>query len=93
MITFLLHLHLLYEDEKWYYTICAIILYYISTCLALIVMANTKLLPTIEWFVRHRYLLTGAMIALNILMIVNSVIRLLGLWENIVFTCMLVIVM
>ncbi|KAF1767192.1 hypothetical protein GCK72_007151 [Caenorhabditis remanei] len=55
-------------------------------------MIDNEQLPTAEWFVRDRYMLAGAMIAFNILMIVNSVIRLVGLWENIVVTCMLAIV-
>ncbi|KAF1767190.1 hypothetical protein GCK72_007149 [Caenorhabditis remanei] len=47
-------------------------------------MLNNKLLSAAaEWFVRHRYMLAGAMIALNILMIANSVIGLVGFWENI----------
>ncbi|EFP10146.1 hypothetical protein CRE_24623 [Caenorhabditis remanei] len=100
----LLHIHWLYDDhEKNFYSSLVILLYYLPTYFAIKVKDRKKLLPTAEWFVRHRYMLAGAMIALNILMIVNSVIRLVGLWENvsvsislfsqnIVVTCMLVIV-
>ncbi|EFP10083.1 hypothetical protein CRE_24622 [Caenorhabditis remanei] len=87
-----LHLHFLYDDEKNIYSSFVILLYYIPTCLALIAMIDHKQLPTAKWFVRLRYMLAGTMIALNILMIINSIIRLVGFWENIVVTCMLAIV-
>ncbi|KAF1767191.1 hypothetical protein GCK72_007150 [Caenorhabditis remanei] len=95
MLPIVLHLHWLYDDEKHFYSLNAVTLYFISICLVLTdsEILNNEHLPTAaKWFVRHRYLLAAAMIAFNILILINSVIHLVGLWENIVVACMLAIV-
>ncbi|EFP10099.1 hypothetical protein CRE_24627 [Caenorhabditis remanei] len=86
-LSIVLHLHLLYDDEKNLYSPSVLFLWYISFLLGFAVLSNNKLVATAaKRFVRHRYLLAGAMIILNILMIVNSVFRLVGLWENVSFS-------